>query len=219
MNKCHKCLDCHKSFILLYVSNRQPHTFGCLLGVISVLTISETLYIDTNVPDKRTNAAGVPKQVTKQQAAKRSRCHRKRMKAEVDMKQAQKDLVKVENELAIKKQFLETMSNAPTPAEQRKALLAMFAERGINPIEELMTYTNDPDVAKKDKIAIWKELASFTQPKLKSVDVQGNLTAEMKIMTVDFSKVAKSDLAKPVDEVVYSDYEEFISEEEKHGDN
>ena len=141
------------------------------------------------------------------------------MKAEDDMKQAQRDLAKVEKDLSVKKQFLEMMSNAPTPAEQRKALLAMFAERGINPIEELMTYTNDPDVAKKDKIAIWKELASFTQPKLKSVDVQGNLTAEMKIMTVDFSKVAKSDLAKPVDEVVYSDYEEFISEEEKHGDN
>ena len=141
------------------------------------------------------------------------------MKAEVDMKKAQKELSKVENELAIKQQFLATMAAAPTPAEQRKALLAMFAERGINPIEELMTYTEDPEVAKKDKIAIWKELASFTQPKLKSVDVQGNLSAEMKIMTVDFSKVAKSDLAKPVNEVVYSDYDEFISEEEKHGDN
>jgi len=172
------------------------------------------------VADKRTNAAGVPKQVQKQQAAKRSRCHRKRMKAEVDMKQAQKDLVKVENELAVKQQFLETMAKAPTPAEQRKALLAMFAERGINPIEELMTYTEEPDVAKKDKIGIWKELASFTQPKLKSVDVQGTLQAEMKIMTVDFSKVAKSDLAKPVEEVIVEEsYDEFLSEEEKDGDN
>jgi hypothetical protein len=109
------------------------------------------------------------------------------------------------------------MSNAPTPAEQRKALLAMFAERGINPIEELMNYTDDPDVAKKDKIAIWKELASFTQPKLKTVDVQGTLQGEMKILTVDYSQVAKSELAK--DAEVINDYDEFLSEEEKNGDN
>jgi hypothetical protein len=139
------------------------------------------------------------------------------MKAEDDMKQAQKDLAKVERDLTVKKQFLDMMSNAPTPAEQRKALLAMFAERGINPIEELMNYTDDPDVAKKDKIAIWKELASFTQPKLKTVDVQGTLQGEMKILTVDYSKVAKSELAK--DAEVINDYDEFLSEEEKNGDN
>jgi hypothetical protein len=97
----------------------------------------------------------------------------------------------------------------------------MFAERGINPIEELMNYTQDDSVAKKDKIAIWKELASFTQPKLKSVDVQQNITGEMKILSVDFSKVAKSDLAKEVqaDIVEEEGYDEFLSEEEKHGDN
>jgi hypothetical protein len=158
-----------------------------------------------------------PIQATRNQAAKRSRCHRKRMKAEDDMKQAQKDLAKVEKDLTVKKQFLDMMSNAPTPAEQRKALLAMFAERGINPIEELMNYTDDPDVAKKDKIAIWKELASFTQPKLKTVDVQGTLQGEMKILTVDYSQVAKSELAK--DAEVINDYDEFLSEEEKNGDN
>jgi hypothetical protein len=143
------------------------------------------------------------------------------MKAEDDMKQAQKELKKVEKTLDTKKQFMDMMSNAPTPSEQRKALLAMFAERGINPIEELMNYTQDDSVAKKDKIAIWKELASFTQPKLKSVDVQQNITGEMKILSVDFSKVAKSDLAKEVqaDIVEEEGYDEFLSEEEKHGDN
>jgi hypothetical protein len=140
------------------------------------------------------------------------------MKAEVDMKDAQSQLAKVEKDLSIKQQFLDTMSKAPTPAEQRKALLAMFAERGINPIEELMNFTEDPDVAKKDKISIWKELASFTQPKLKSVDVQGTLSGEMKIMTVDYSKVVKSELANSIEaEIVGGDeYEEFLSEEDKH---
>jgi hypothetical protein len=140
------------------------------------------------------------------------------MKAEVDMKDAQSELAKVEKDLSIKQQFLDTMSKAPTPAEQRKALLAMFAERGINPIEELMNFTEDPDVAKKDKISIWKELASFTQPKLKSVDVQGTLSGEMKIMTVDYSKVVKSELANSIEaEIVGGDeYEEFLSEEDKH---
>ena len=43
----------------------------------------------------------------------------------------------------------------------------------------------------------------------------------MKIMTVDFSKVAKSDLAKPVEDVIVQEesYDEFLSEEEKDGDN
>lgn len=134
------------------------------------------------------------------------------------MKDAQSELAKVEKDLSIKQQFLDTMSKAPTPAEQRKALLAMFAERGINPIEELMNFTEDPDVAKKDKISIWKELASFTQPKLKSVDVQGTLSGEMKIMTVDYSKVVKSELANSIEaEIVGGDeYEEFLSEEDKH---
>ena len=140
------------------------------------------------------------------------------MKAEVDMKSAQKDLAKVDKELSVKKQFLDMMSNAPTPAEQRKALLAMFAERGINPIEELMNYTEDPQVAKKDKIAIWKELASFTQPKLKTVDVQGTLQGEMKILTVDFDNVSKSELAKTMEAEIVDEeeYDEFLSEEEKH---
>jgi len=141
------------------------------------------------------------------------------MKAEKDMKEAQGKLAKVEKDLSIKQQFLDTMSKAPTPAEQRKALLAMFAERGINPIDELMQYTDDPDVAKKDKISIWKELASFTQPKLKSVDVQGTLSGELKILTVDYSNVSKSELAKTVEAEIVDeddDYDEFLSEEEKH---
>jgi len=141
------------------------------------------------------------------------------MKAEKDMKQAQKELVKVEKDLTIKQQFLEMMSQAPTPAQQRKALLAMFADKGINPIEELMNYTTNSEVPLKEKISIWKELASYTQPKLKSVDVQQNITGEMKIMTVDYSKVAKADLATTVDaEVLDNDegYGEFLSEEEKN---
>ena len=115
------------------------------------------------------------------------------MKAEEDMKSAQKELAKVEKNLTIKQQFLDMMSEAPTPAEQRKALLALFADKGINPIEELMSFTVNDEVPLKERISIWKELASYTQPKLKSVDVQQNITGEMKIMTVDYSKVAKAD--------------------------
>lgn len=176
--------------------------------------------VPTKKPDGRTYAAGkIPKQVVKQQNAKRTRCHRKRMKAEEDMKAAKKELAKVEKDLSIKQQFLEMMSKAPTPAEQRKALLAMFAEKGINPIEELLNYTSNEDVPLKERIAIWKELASYTQPKLKSVDVQQNITGEMKIMTVDYSKVSKADMAAAVDaEIIDNDdgYDEFLSEEEKN---
>lgn len=172
------------------------------------------------VTDKRTYASGnKPKQVVKQQNAKRSRCHRKRMKAEDDMKVAQKELAKVEKALTVKEQFLDMMSKAPTPTQQRKALLAMFAERGINPIEELMSFTADEEVPVKERIAIWKELASYTQPKLKSVDVQQNITGEMKIMTVDYSAVTKTQLNDIVNAEVIDndgDYDEFISDEDKN---
>jgi len=141
------------------------------------------------------------------------------MKAEVDMKEAQKELGKVEKELDIKKQFLDTMSKAPTPAEQRKALLALFSERGINPIEELLGYTKNDKVPLKEKISLWKELASYTQPKLKSVDVQQNITGEMKILTVDYASLKKEDLATPVEDVdISEEYDEFLSDQDKHGD-
>lgn len=202
-----------------------PPQKKCDTGVISVtrLTFCSLLvlpcYMPTKKPDGRTYAAGKkPKQVVKQQNAKRTRCHRKRMKAEEDMIVAKKDLAKVENELSIKQQFLDMMSQAPTPAQQRKALLAMFADKGINPIEELMSYTNNTEVPLKEKISIWKELASYTQPKLKSVDVQQNITGEMKILSVDYSKVSKADLADSVDAEIVDigeDYDEFLSEEER----
>lgn len=165
--------------------------------------------------DKRTYAAGKPKQVIKQQNAKRTRCHRKRMKAEEDMKVAQRELAKVEKELTLKEQFLDMMSKAPTPAQQRKALLALFAERGINPIEELMNFTSNEDVPLKERIAIWKELASYTQPKLKSIDVQQNITGEMKIMTVDYSKVSKESIANAEVIDIEEDYDEFVSDQDK----
>jgi len=167
--------------------------------------------------DGRTYAAGkTPKQVVKQQNAKRTRCHRKRMKAEKDMKVAKKELAKVEKDLSIKQQFREMMATAPTPTEQRKALLAMFADRGINPIEELMKFTEDSEVSLKERIAIWKELASYTQPKLKSVDVQQTISGEMKIMTIDYSKISKSDIldAEIIDKE--PEYDEFLSDEDKN---
>jgi hypothetical protein len=175
------------------------------------------MVVETKKTDGRTYAAGkTPKQVIKQQNAKRTRCHRKRMKAEEDMKVAKKELAKVEKDLSIKQQFRDMMATAPTPAEQRKALLAMFADRGINPIEELMKFTEDSDVSLKERIAIWKELASYTQPKLKSVDVQQTISGEMKIMTVDYSKISKSDIIDA--KIVEPDpqYDEFLSDEDKN---
>jgi len=138
------------------------------------------------------------------------------MKAEKDMKVAKKELAKVEKDLSIKQQFREMMATAPTPTEQRKALLAMFADRGINPIEELMKFTEDSEVSLKERIAIWKELASYTQPKLKSVDVQQTISGEMKIMTIDYSKISKSDIldAEIIDKE--PEYDEFLSDEDKN---
>ena len=151
--------------------------------------------------DKRKTSNGVsPTQAKKKREVKRTTCSRKKMKAEKDMEKAKKDLVSVEKKLDIKQQFLNAMNNAPTPAQQRKALLALFAEKGINPIEELMNFTSDDEVPLKERISIWKELASYTQPKLKSVDISATVSGEMKVVTMDFSKLTQSQLMKEADD-------------------
>lgn len=169
--------------------------------------------------DKRKTSNGVsPTQAKKKREVKRTTCTRKKMKAEKDMEKAKKDLVSVEKKLDIKQQFLNAMNSAPTPAQQRKALLALFAEKGINPIEELMKFTTDDEVPLKERISIWKELASYTQPKLKSVDISATVSGEMKVVTMDFSKVTQDQLIKQADSdiVDLEDYDEFISEEDKN---
>jgi len=169
--------------------------------------------------DKRKTSNGIsPTQAKKKREVKRTTCSRKKMKAEKDMKKAKKELVSVEKKLDIKQQFLSAMNNAPTPAQQRKALLALFAEKGINPIEELMNFTSDDEVPLKERISIWKELASYTQPKLKSVDISATVSGEMKVVTMDFSKLTQDQLMKQADAdiVDLDDYNEFISEEDKN---
>ena len=166
--------------------------------------------------DKRKTSNGVsPTQAKKKREVKRTTCSRKKLKAEKDMDKAKKDLVSVEKKLDVKQQFLSAMNNAPTPAQQRKALLALFAEKGINPIEELMNFTTDDEVPLKERISIWKELASYTQPKLKSVDISATVTGEMKVVTMDFSKLTQAQLMKEADDdiVDIEDYNEFVSEE------
>jgi len=172
--------------------------------------------------DKRKTSNGVsPTQAKKKREVKRTTCSRKKMKAEKDMEKAKKDLVSVEKKLNIKQQFLNAMNNAPTPAQQRKALLALFAEKGINPIEELMKFTSDDEVPLKERISIWKELASYTQPKLKSVDISATVSGEMKVVTMDFSKLTQSQLMKEADDdiVDLDAYDEFLSEEDKSEDD
>lgn len=172
--------------------------------------------------DKRKTSNGVlPTQAKKKREVKRTTCSRKKMKAEEDMLKAKKDLVSVEKKLDIKQQFLNAMNNAPTPAQQRKALLALFAEKGINPIEELMKFTADDEVPLKERISIWKELASYTQPKLKSVDISATVSGEMKVITMDFSKLTQAQLMKQADSdfVDIADYNEFVSEEDKNTDD
>jgi len=169
--------------------------------------------------DKRKTSNGIsPTQAKKKREVKRTTCSRKKMKAEKDMEKAEKELVSVEKKLDIKQQFLSAMNNAPTPAQQRKALLALFAEKGINPIEELMNFTSDDEVPLKERISIWKELASYTQPKLKSVDISATVSGEMKVVTMDFSKLTQDQLMKQADAdiVDLDDYNEFISEEDKN---
>ena len=137
------------------------------------------------------------------------------------MRRKEYALKKTEEKLATRQAFLEAIDNAPTPAQQRKALAAFLKERDLNPIEELVNLAQDKDVSKAQRIGIWKSIAEFVQPKLKSVDVSGNLSGDFTVQLVDFSGMTREDAeretraarakqAEPGD-----GYDEFVSGEDR----
>lgn len=167
--------------------------------------------------DKRRTSNGIPpKQVKKQQEAKRGRQRRAATKAEKDMKEKKKELGKVERALSHKEHLLAMMAEAPSIAQQRKILFSMFSEAGFNPVEELIEHAQDKSLPLKERVKLKEKLMEYFQPKPKSVDIQASVTGEMTIQVVSFDGVTKADLepAIPVEEVADTAYDEFLSPEE-----
>ncbi len=186
--------------------------------------------------DKRKTVNGIkPKQAAVQKKKKVDRCYKRRYKAERDLKVAEVELSAKEKEVAritdVRDQLMELMAKAPSPAEQRKIIMATFMEANFNPIEVMIDMVTDgnADLTDKDRANIVDKLASYFAPKPKTIDLQADMKSSVNINIVDYSKMTQKDLiaqtqeasdklvdeAKIIDIVSDEDYSEFESPEDQ----
>ena len=186
--------------------------------------------------DKRKTVNGIkPKQAAVQKKKKADRCYKRRYKAERDLKAAEVELSTKEKEVAritdVRDQLMELMAKAPSPAEQRKIIMATFMEANFNPIEVMIDMVTDgnADLTDKDRANIVDKLASYFAPKPKTIDLQADMKSSVNINIVDYSKMTQKDLiaqtqdssnklvdeAKIIDIVSDEDYSEFESPEDQ----
>lgn len=181
---------------------------------------------------KRGPKGGMPKQAQIQRERKRARDGKRTMAATKRLKETKKELVKTEKELTVKQQMLALVSQAPTPAQQRKLIWATFEELGFNPVTELIDCVNQIDDP-KDRANVIEKLSSMVISKPKSVDIEAEIKGGLTISVVDFSQVSQAQLkqkaaeaaadtesmkyADPEDPVIdVSEYDEFESDEDRH---
>jgi DNA-binding MarR family transcriptional regulator len=168
--------------------------------------------------DKRKTSNGVrPKQATTQIKRKLDRNYKRRYKVERDLKAAEVALTTTERELLVKKQMLDLISEAPSPAEQRKIIMATFMESNFNPIEALIDMAMDEtaDLTDKDRAGLMNNLASYFAPKPKSLDLQADMKSSVNINVMDFSKVTQADL---VQKAIESEVIDIVNEDDDYNE-
>jgi hypothetical protein len=178
--------------------------------------------------DKRKSSNGVrPKQATKQKERKRVRDTKRLPKASQKLMEIQRETASTEKKLLVKQQLLEMMSEAPTPSQQRKMVLAMFEDAGFNPLGALIEFVTEKDadgeyvLPVKDRIAVTKELSGFFAAKPKTIDLQADVQSNMTINVVDFAQTTQKDLvaaAMAADDVDVFDVEEEDDEVHDYGE-
>ncbi len=172
-----------------------------------------------HVGDRRKKSARhTPKRAKQISEAARMRKVRKTTKTEEKLKEKTKELSLVERKVNNRKELLAMMERAPSVAQQRKILFSMFEEEEFNPIAELIAYAKDKDIPREERIKIVKDLASFYQPKPRTVDIQADVKGNLSISMIDFRNAIQAELvdAEPSEPpVVDAEYEEFLSPEEE----
>jgi len=162
--------------------------------------------------DKRKTLKGVkPKQAAKKIEQKRCRDTRRIPKASRELAALKTETARTEKQLTIQKQMLELMASAPTPSQQRKIILGIFSESGVNPIQVMIdSLPRDPETGRvvattKDDLAIVSQLASYFAPKPKSIDLQAEVQGNLTINVTDFAKTTQADLKSAADEAKQAD--------------
>jgi len=184
--------------------------------------------------DKRRTSNGVPpKQAKIQIQRKIERTAKRKYKVVEDLKIAKRELGATEREILVKKEMLALIAEAPSPAEQRKIIMATFKESNFNPIESLieMALDKDADLSDKDRAGIINNLAGYFAPKPKTIDLQADMKSSVTVSVMDYSKTTQAELkavaeqcdnvledAKIIDVVTDEDYNEFEAPEDQIAD-
>lgn len=162
--------------------------------------------------DKRKTLKGVkPKQAAKQISNKAHRDARRIPKASRELAALKTEATRTEKQLAVQKQMLELMASAPTPAQQRKIILGIFSESGVNPIQVMIdSLPRDSETGRvvattKDDLAIVSQLAAYFAPKPKSIDLQAEVQGNLTINVTDFSKTTQAHLKSAAEEAKQAD--------------
>jgi len=169
--------------------------------------------------DKRKTLKGVkPKQAAKKIEQKRCRDTRRIPKASRELAAIKNEKARTEKQLAVQKQMLELMASAPTPSQQRKIILGIFSESGVNPIQIMIdSLPRDEEgrivATSKDELSIVRDLAAYFAPKPKSIDLQAEVQGNLTINVTDFAKTTQSDLRNAADEAKEADPIFDISDE------
>lgn len=143
------------------------------------------------------------------------------------LEEKKRELTKTEKQLEVKQQMLELVSQAPTPAQQRKLIWATFEELGFNPVTELIDCVKELEDP-KDRASVIEKLSSMVISKPKSVDIEAEIKGGLSISVMDFSKTSQEDLKQAhkslqeskmddaIDVTDTDEYAEFESEEDRH---
>lgn len=114
-----------------------------------------------------------------------------------------KPFPKIEKKLPAQKEELPVQkapSPSPVPVERgphtkntTETIRKLLADRGIDPVNELLDLYIETDkhgdrvMPVKERLALMKELLQYTAPKLKSVDQNINLRADLNVKLVQFT--------------------------------
>ncbi len=79
----------------------------------------------------------------------------------------------------------------PTRATLVADLVAIFKKYGVEPVEELIRMATQEGLSPDQRIKVWTELAAYRHPKLKSVEVNGQVDMNFTIVVKKFGELGE----------------------------
>lgn len=142
---------------------------------------------DPFIDGRKKNKSGLDSNPVVRAAYDRKR--KVKRKIDKDIAEKQKEAKTLDEEIEVRRRMKELILKGPTPAEQRKAVLALMGEMNFSPLEELIKICQSAQTPKKDKIPILKHLSMFELSRPKPHDGQQEADASITVVAQDFTRV------------------------------